>query len=226
LPEVHLPDVDEIVDPPPPHAAAVAASTTPSEGRSHRSRTVVKVLLEVVLISAGVFLGLMGEQWRETADHRDLAETSLRRLRTEIATNRKAVAAQTDYHAKLFGQLRAFLAAAPSQRASLSVGMTQGLGPVFFERGAWDLALATGAMAYIDADLAFELSRVYTQQNAFADMERAIIQSTAYRPGFLENFESDARALVSFFGDAVYIDPILLEGYDSVLKAIDRELAE
>jgi hypothetical protein len=220
--ELHLPNVEEIVD---DHTEQASAGIAPaSRHPSLRSRTLFKLLLEVVLISAGVFLGLMGEQWREHAAQRELAETSLRRLRTEVATNRKAVAAQMDYHAKLFKQLRAFLAAAPSQRSSLSVGMTQGLGPVFFERGAWDLALATGAMAYVDADLAFELSRVYTQQNAFSDMERAIIQSTAYRPGFLENFESDARALVGFFGDAVYIDPMLLQGYDSVLKDIDREL--
>src|SRR6266516_4604802 len=51
----------------------------------------------VVLISAGVFLGLAGEQWRESARHRALAEASLRRFRSEILTNRKAVAAVKDY---------------------------------------------------------------------------------------------------------------------------------
>ena len=39
--------------------------------------SIFKILLEVVLISAGVFLGLAGEQWRENARHRELAERTL-----------------------------------------------------------------------------------------------------------------------------------------------------
>ena len=57
--------------------------------------------LEVVLISAGVFLGLMGEQWRERAEQRELASETLRRFRTEILANRSAVAANVNYHAEL-----------------------------------------------------------------------------------------------------------------------------
>lgn len=55
----------------------------------------------MLLISIGVFLALMGEQWRENAHTRQLAEGSLRRFRSEILTNRKAVAAVKDYHVTL-----------------------------------------------------------------------------------------------------------------------------
>jgi hypothetical protein len=44
----------------------------------------LKILLEVVLITAGVFLGLAGESWRESREHRELAEQSLRRFREEF----------------------------------------------------------------------------------------------------------------------------------------------
>ena len=53
----------------------------------------------MLLISTGVFLGLMGEQWRERSRHHEVAEASLRRFRDEILANRKAVAAVKDYHA-------------------------------------------------------------------------------------------------------------------------------
>ena len=36
------------------------------ENGTHRSRWLLKVSLEVVLISVGVFLALMGEQWQES----------------------------------------------------------------------------------------------------------------------------------------------------------------
>jgi hypothetical protein len=185
----------------------------------------LKLGLEVLLISGGVFLGLMGEQWRERSEHHELAEMSLRRLRTELASNRKAVAAQSDYHARIRQELRAYLAADAASRSQNRVRL-QGLGPVFFERGAWDLAVASGALAYIDPELAFALSQVYTTQNAYADIQRTIIQNTVYRPGFGEGLDGDFRALVNYFGDTVMLDPKLVTEYDAALKAIDRELGE
>jgi hypothetical protein len=50
------------------------------------------LLLEVVLITTGVFLGLLGEQWREDAEHRKLAAAALKQFRSEFAQNREEVA--------------------------------------------------------------------------------------------------------------------------------------
>src|SRR5690349_9055772 len=101
MPEVHLPHLDE------DHADSAAgqpagdavagdggtngAPAAPPPARHHRP-SLVTILLEVVLISTGVFLGLLGEQWREHSQHRELARTALDRLRVEVATNQKAVA--------------------------------------------------------------------------------------------------------------------------------------
>ena len=43
----------------------------------------------------------------------------------------------------------------------------KGVRPVIYEHTAWDLALATQALSYLKPDLAFDISKVYTQQNAF-----------------------------------------------------------
>ena len=81
------------------HVPHLEDEEEPTRGKAtHRWKALLKVGLEVLLISSGVFLGLMGEQWRENVRHRELAETSLRRFRTEIQTNRKAVADVKDYH--------------------------------------------------------------------------------------------------------------------------------
>ena len=60
-----------------------------------------KAVVEVVLLSVGVFLALMGDQWRENAQNRELAAASLSRFRTEIEANWQAVAAVKDYHVTL-----------------------------------------------------------------------------------------------------------------------------
>ena len=96
----------------------------------------LKITLEVVLISVGVFLALMGEQWRESSHTREVAEASLRGFRAEILANQKAVAAVKDYHVGLLESLRKHLAADPKTRNRDDVQI-RGLQPVFFEHTAW-----------------------------------------------------------------------------------------
>jgi gamma-glutamylcysteine synthetase len=167
-----------------------------------------------------VFLALMGEQWREHAHTRELAEASLRRFRTEIVTNRKTVAAVKDYHVGLLKNLEAYLSADPKTRQSNTVEI-KGLRPAFFEDAEWDLALSTQSLAHIDSQVAVALSRIYGLQRRYADLTRGIMQAVYLRP-MTENFE----ALAYYYGDLKYWEPALLKMYDEVLPQIDRNLGE
>ena len=129
-----------------------------------------------MLIAVGVFLGLAGEQWRENARHREMAEAALRRFRSEIVTNRTAVANVKDYHVTMKKKLAAYFAADAKTRPTVQVQL-QGVRPAFFEHTAWDLALATQSLAYIDPTLAFGLSRIYTSQQDYAELSRGVLQA-------------------------------------------------
>jgi hypothetical protein len=193
-------------------------------GRLSRNRSLPKIALEVVLISMGVFLALMGDQWRENAQHQELAESSLQRFRSEIAANRKALAAVTDYHTTTRQKLEAFFETkGPKTAATFDVPF-QGLGPVFFEQTAWDLALATQSLAYVEPDLAFALSRAYTVQRGYAAQQLAIIQSTLYGRSSNQDFEGYWRSVLAYYGDLSYLDPTLMKAYDDVLPQIDSAL--
>jgi hypothetical protein len=227
VPEVHLPhlDDDEEADagrPPEVHTGDLAR---PDANR--RSKSLLKIGLEVLLISSGVFLGLMGEQWRERAHHRELAETLLRRFRDEIVTNRKAVAAVKDYHVTTKERLDALLAADAKTRPTMleSVGL-KGIQPASFERTAWDLALVTQALTYIDPPLAFALSRIYTTQQGYAELSRGILQAMYVITPMNENPIPFFSAVAVYYGDIVYYEPKLLGMYDDVLPQIDRALGE
>lgn len=223
MPDVHVPKLeDHDEEPTRPVSAPVSQS-------HHRSKSFVKIGLEVVLISAGVFLGLMGEQWRERSEHRELAEEALRRFRTEIVTNRKAVAERTDYHSTLKKELTAYFGSdvpRTGERREQTVHMTMGVGPVFFEQAAWDLAMTTQALVYVDADLAFRLSRAYTLQREYAQLQRTIVQSTIYGQSWTQDIDSVFRSILNYLGDVSYFDPMLLKAYDEVLVQIDRALGE
>jgi hypothetical protein len=216
MPEVHVPKLDEHEQ---RHVRTGAATAHGSRGQS-----LFKIALEVVLIGTGVFLGLAGEQWRESAHHRELAEASLRRFRSEILTNRKAVAAVKDYHVTTKKSMETYLAADAKTRPSVDV-QVNGLQPVFFEHSAWDVALATQSLAYIDSQLAFALSRIYTTQQNYADLTRGIMQALYLRPPN-EKLAAFFSAASVYYGDIVYVEPQLQRMYDEALAQIDRALGE
>lgn len=197
---------------------------TPTRERPLRRARVARLALEVALISVGVFLALLGDQWRERAEHRELAQASLRRFRAEIVANRAALAAQAPYHDSTLKALQAFFdSGRPKTAANFDVQF-HGLGPVAFEQTAWDLAIATQALAYMDQDLAYALSRAYTLQRGYAGQQGAITQSTIYGRSWTQDFEGYWRSVYGYYGDLAYLDPTLLAAYDEVLPRIDRAL--
>jgi hypothetical protein len=216
-----LPQLEDDEEPAADPTDAPAADPSPlADKRGPRSKWFLKIGLEALLLSMGVFLALMGEQWREHARTRELAEASLRRFRTEIVTNRKTVATVEDYHVNLLKSLETYLAADPKTRQPSAVQI-KGLQPAFFQDAEWDLAISTQSLAHIDSQTAGALSRIYRLQRQYADLTRGIMQAVYLRP-LTENFE----ALSYYYGDLVLWEPALLKMYDEVLPQIDRILGE
>lgn len=198
MPEAHLPRLDEYEGDP----RDTGATADSLHDRSRRRR-LLRLGLEVALIAAGVFLGLMGEQWRENASHRELAQSSLRRFQAEIARNRTAVVGNRDYHVRLKRNLDAVLVAERAHRPPPPIEM-HGVGPVFFERTAWDLALATQALAYVEPSMAFALSRAYSVQQDYVDMQRMILQSTIYGRSRTQDPIGYVGSIADYLGDVQY----------------------
>ena len=188
----------------------------------HLEKSFLKVAMEVALIATGAFLGLMGEQWREHVQHREAAQSALRLFRAELITNQKSVASVKDYHVALKARMDAYLAADQKNRRPLNM---RGLQPAAFEHTAWDLALATQSLAYIDPELAFQISRIYTIQNGYDELSRGILQAMYMRPP-TEDLGPFVSAATVYYGDVVLIEPRLLEAYDEVIPKINLALGD
>ena len=182
-----------------------------------------RLILEVALIAMGVFLGLAGEQWRENARQRENAMASLRRLRSEVVTNREAVGRVEDYHATTRTSLRAYLQQDPKTRTPSAVRVA-GIQIVSFEHTAWDLALTTEALGHIDSDLAFSLSRIYNTQQGVTDLSRGIAQAMYLRPPS-ENLDGFFAALALYYDDIVIAEPSLIKMYDEILPRLDTAIS-
>src|SRR6185369_13782051 len=189
-----------------------------------------RIGLEVVLISAGVFLGLAGEQWREHRHHQELAAASLRRFQGEFRANRTEVLRVKDRHAKELEGLQSYFRdnekglAAHLQDITKPIPspipdiVTDSAGVDF---AAWDFALATQSLPYLDPDLVAAMSPVYRLQEIYLEAHRSI-QQTTYSYTDPVYF---LRGLSAYFDDASLYEELLLKRYDELLLRIDKAIA-
>jgi len=216
MPEVHLPDLDD--EEPGPEVTA-----------PRRTKSYFKIGLEVVLISMGVFLGLVGEGWRENAEHRELAEASLRRFRAEFQANKTEV---DRVHSRHVQQLQALEKYFAENAKTLVEGrqplpqpvpdMTTDSAGVAY--AAWDVALATQSLAYIDADLVAAMSSAYRMQQMYEDAHRNIQQAQYSSTSSLPVHWM--RGHMAYFGDASIYEELLLKQYDALFARLDKAIGD
>ena len=191
-------------------------------------RSFFNLLFEVVLIAVGVFLALWANNWHEDREHRAQAKAALRNFVGEMEANRQATQRNRTYHETFARELREFLASkepANEDRLNKSVHF-EGMRPVIFEHTAWDLALATQALSYLDPDLAFDISKVYTQQNAFQKLEDSFL-AAAFTPASLssDNVKGMATAMELYLIDVNQQEPAILQLYDKVIPEVNSALS-
>jgi hypothetical protein len=220
-PEVPATSDQAAVPPAPsdPVSRPVAAATYAGWSRGSWSR----ILVEVGLITAGVFLALLVDEWRERAEHRQLAEDTLRRIRTEFRANRAAVAAVKDKHVESLNRIRAYFSADAAARATMSYPY-MATDPAFLEYTAWDLAIATQALGYLDADIAQAAAHVYAVQRQLDGATRDATHVMYLHAGNADSTPV-TRSLAVYFGDCALIEPRLLKLYDEILPRLDARIA-
>ena len=187
-------------------------------------KSFLKLLIEVVLIGLGVFLALLADQWRDEHQHRENAREILHYFREEIAANQKAVQNERDYHQKLLQDVESFETS--DRPKTLPSFMTDvhfnGVHPITFEQTARDLALANQSLSYLNPQLAYGISRVYTRQQALQTLQYSFLQ-TAFIPS---TYASPAAtgfvtAMKNYLIDVNIQESDLLRSYSDLLPQID-----
>lgn len=196
-------------------------------GGEHR-RSFLNLFFEVALITIGVFLALWANNWHQNREHRAQAQAALRNFAGEMEANRQATQSYRQYHGTLARELHEFLASqepASSDRFNKGVHF-YGVRPVIFERTAWDLALATQALSWLKPELAFEISKVYTQQNAFQRFEESFLAG-AFTPATLSSDDKKgmATAMEFYLADVNQLEPDMLIRYEKIIPEVKRALA-
>lgn len=213
-----------------PELGEAAPERTSGPGSRPHRKSWLKIGMEVALIAVGVFLGMMGENFRAYMDHRDLAHKSLERFRSEFTANRAEVERVHDRHLREAKAIRAYFQAHWPELQAHSANPLKPLPTPLpdtetdsagFDYSAWDMALATQSLAYIkDADLVAKMSAAYRLQQMYEDSHRAIAE-TSY------SFSNDVdwlRGVQTYFDDASHYEDLLLKRYDDILPRLDKAL--
>src|SRR6476620_34244 len=111
-----------------------------SVGERGHGRSLISLVFELVLISVGVFLGLLANNWHEDREHHAKAREAIRTFLSEAETHIEVMQSKSDYHLKLMQELGEFLKSAEpatEERLAKQVHFA-GLQPVDFEHTAWD----------------------------------------------------------------------------------------
>jgi len=218
MPDIHVPHLDE-------EEAAIPGK------RHHASRSLLKIGLEVLLITTGVFLGLAGEQWREHVRHRELAVASLQRFRTEFRSNRAEV---VRVHARHVQEIHGLEGYFDQHGPELKAHVLDPAKPIpfpvpdtvtdsaGFDYSAWEVAVATQALSDIDPDLVARMSAVYRMQQMYENAHNAIAQ-------FSYSFTDEVywlKGVMTYFGDAALYEDLLLKRYDEILSRLEKAIGD
>jgi len=176
--------------------------------------------IQILSIIFSILLALGLNDWKESRNNKQLALTTLRNLKDELGNNRKAI------EAALRDQ-RIFMRSLENGVSQLNSGKEKALALPEINlpdvlTTAWETALVTKAMVYIDYDVILKLSEIYLQQKWLASLEDKVFQ-TILSPYSYEKKNSGnlAKSLYASLKNIMEVEGKLLAMYDITLKKIE-----
>ena len=117
-------------------------------------------------------------------------------------------------------------ASAPAESASVIPAPTpvpdNTIDSAGFDYSAWDVALATESLAYIDPELVALVSAAYRMQQVIEKDHDAIAQVSYQFTNQVHWF----RGVLGYFGDTALHESLLLKRYDELLPRLEKAVAD
>jgi len=126
-----------------------------------------------MLVVGSILLALALDEWNEDQDYQDLATLSLINFEREIQQNRLRLEDVTLYHAGLRDVLVNMDASGEAVPARTIRNILEGFQPTILVSTAWETAVATGALGYMDYDVVAGLSLTYNMQERLVTLNQS-----------------------------------------------------
>ena len=131
------------------------------------------MLVESLLVVGSILLALALDEWNEDLEFQDLADRSLVNFQREIAQNRLRLEDVTLFHMGLRDVLANMYDSGEPVPATTIRNIMDGFQPAILVSTAWETAVATGALGYMDYDVVAGLSLTYNLQERLVTLNRS-----------------------------------------------------
>ena len=148
-------------------------SPSETEGSLGWRSWISRVLVESVLVVGSILLALALDEWNEDLEFQNLADRSLVNFEREIQQNRLRLADVTLFHLELRDVLVNMDASAVAVPATTIRNIMEGFQPAILVSTAWETAVATGALGYMEYDVVAGLSLTYNLQERLVTLNRS-----------------------------------------------------
>lgn len=127
-----------------------------------------KILLELLVIIAGVSLALIANNWNNERNNQQLVSITLENLVEEIETNQKRIQETFEYHQFIVDSLEAMVASNELDNVK-SLILRRGISPPFVQKAAFETAKSNQAFTHMPYKLTSSIYSAYLNQQLFFD---------------------------------------------------------
>ena len=184
------------------------------------------MLVESVLVVGSILLALALDEWKEDREFEDLASRSLVNFEREIQQNRLRVEDVTLFHAGLRDVLANMDASRGAVPTTTIRNIMEGFQPALLVSTAWETAVATGALGYMDYDVVAGLSLTYNMQERLVTLNQSGLNDLLV--GGFRSGEADLLVYAAnrYMRELTEAEQRLQGVYDLVLGLIAETLGE
>lgn len=131
----------------------------------HISKELRSLVLQLLIVAFGVYLGLLGNQWADNRKMQRSLKSGLQSIANEVAFNKNFLTQRRDYYESVVGSLDSLIAKRGADAPIEDIPGFQGIRPILLRNSSYQLAQATQVLANMDYNLADEISMVYSVQD-------------------------------------------------------------
>jgi len=165
------------------------------------------LIIEGLLVVMSVLLALALNSWREAGTHQDLAERALQEVVDEVRLNCSRIENVQPYHRAVVN--------GEQKPTGIQVG--------FLRNDAWDVAITTGAVSFLDYELAAKIGEINAHQSDHRSTVQAylgaLLTNTLQIEKIEEMHQEGERAVIN---ELISIQKKLLIKYRDLQKLVNE----
>ncbi|MCB2200989.1 hypothetical protein KQI63_16445 [bacterium] len=189
---------------------------------------IATVAIELVLLVISILLALSVNNWREDANNRDLVASALTSIQTQIEENRDSTAVILEEHEALLDTIQKTKYGPEYQgKSALQVFVEQmgddGLELTIPLQSAYNTAIASGAMRYMDYQTASMLAGLHSMETNGVIVATRRLQENFLTAAMIDSSQAQLQLqlLTMYLTDIVFQERAIIEEYDRVLARME-----